>query len=177
MKSGIYKIVSKYNGKIYVGQSVNVRQRWSHHRHQLRNSKHCNSILQRTFNKHGEDNLVFEVIEYCSTEVLLERELFWVKELNALDPIKGFNIQPALSSPLGYKHTDEARQNMSKAALERYKQPKQKERQTEIMKDRWRDPAYRRKQSKRLASIHTPEHKAKLSALAKAQWAARKAAS
>ena len=40
MMIGIYKIENKVNGKVYIGQSVNIESRWKGHKSNLRNNKH-----------------------------------------------------------------------------------------------------------------------------------------
>ena len=37
---GIYKIENKVNGKIYIGQSVNIENRWKQHMRELNKSSH-----------------------------------------------------------------------------------------------------------------------------------------
>lgn len=72
--SGIYKILNKTNGKFYLGSAVNFRKRWQLHKNQLRNNKHDNRYLQASWNKYGEVNFIFEILEFCAKDVLLIRE-------------------------------------------------------------------------------------------------------
>jgi group I intron endonuclease len=51
--SGVYQILCKPTGKIYVGSAVNLRGRWLNHRSSLRCGKHPNIVLQRAWNKDG----------------------------------------------------------------------------------------------------------------------------
>ena len=74
MDIGIYKIVNKINGDFYVGSSKNINKRWGQHLMKLKNNKHQNMILQRAWEKYGEDNFNFEIVENCSVETLLEIE-------------------------------------------------------------------------------------------------------
>lgn len=80
--SGIYKIICIANGKIYVGSSVNLQKRWISHRSQLRSNKHHCSHLQRTWNKYGEQLFIFEVIELTTPDILIDREQYWLDNLN-----------------------------------------------------------------------------------------------
>lgn len=80
---GIYKITNKVNGKIYVGQSVNIKQRWAEHKANLRNNKHENLYLQNAWNKYGEENFSFEIIEKCNQDELDDKETFWISECNS----------------------------------------------------------------------------------------------
>lgn len=81
MKSGIYKIVNIKNNKIYIGSSKNIENRWKEHTTSLRRNKHINCILQRAWNKYGEDSFEFQTLENCSQEQLFEREQYYIDEL------------------------------------------------------------------------------------------------
>jgi len=68
--SGIYKIINKINGKYYVGSSNDIlskRGRWKEHKYELNYKRHPNDHLQKSWNKYGEKNFEF---------VILERNLF-----------------------------------------------------------------------------------------------------
>jgi group I intron endonuclease len=71
---GIYRIKNLVNDKCYYGSSKNVEKRWKTHLNQLRNKKHINCILQKAWNKYGEDNFNFEIVEECELEILFEVE-------------------------------------------------------------------------------------------------------
>ena len=78
---GIYRIKNKLNGKCYYGSSNNIKKRWSVHLRQLRNKKHINTFLQNAWNKYGEDNFTFEIVEECTIEKLLVLEQTYIDEL------------------------------------------------------------------------------------------------
>ena len=81
--SGIYRILNKINGNCYIGSSLNVEKRYKHHLSTLRhNSSRC-SILQKAFNKYGEDNFEFQVILCCKPEYRLYYEQQLIRELNS----------------------------------------------------------------------------------------------
>lgn len=81
--SGIYRILNKINGNCYIGSSLNVEKRYKHHLSTLRhNSGRC-SILQKAFNKYGEDNFEFQVILCCKPEYRLYYEQQLIRELNS----------------------------------------------------------------------------------------------
>ena len=78
---GIYKIENLVNGKVYIGQTKEKFQRryWVH-RWKLREGTHDNFYLQRAWNKYGEENFKFEVIEVLSREKIDNREKYWIKK-------------------------------------------------------------------------------------------------
>ena len=72
--SGIYRILNRVNGNCYIGSSLNIEKRYKHHLSTLRhNSSRC-SILQKAFNKYGEDNFEFQVLLCCKPEYRLYYE-------------------------------------------------------------------------------------------------------
>jgi group I intron endonuclease len=61
---GVYKIQSIIKPeRIYIGSTVDMVNRWWTHLYYLRNGDHHSPKLQRHYNKYGEDDLVFEIIE------------------------------------------------------------------------------------------------------------------
>ncbi len=60
MKSYIYQIRNLVNDRVYIGQTVMLSARRRQHFSDLRCKRHGNVILQRAFEKHGEENFVFE---------------------------------------------------------------------------------------------------------------------
>lgn len=102
MKSGIYKIFNKINLNAHVGSAVNLKAREQIHKSNLRNNKHPNKFLQRSWNFYGETEFDFVIIEFCSKENLLIREQFWIDNLNCVNP-HGYNANPIAGSRLGAK--------------------------------------------------------------------------
>jgi len=112
--SGIYKIVCLSTGKIYIGSSVNIHDRWSVHKHNLRKNKHVNKHLQQAWIKYGENNFQFEIIENTNPNFLIERENSWIDKTQARDRKYGFNIiEPAIPPMLGRLHTTKSKLKMS----------------------------------------------------------------
>lgn len=61
--AGIYQIRNLINNKIYLGSAYNLYNRYRIHKSTLINNKHDNEHLQRSFNRYGRDNFVFELLE------------------------------------------------------------------------------------------------------------------
>lgn len=118
MSIGIYKITNKKNGKNYVGSSANLEKRYQYHLRDLRNNKHFNIHLQRSFNLDGEESFEFSVIEKCSEDVLTSREEYLIEHLNSLNTRYGYNINPKCDRPpswSGKTHTEATKLKMSKS--------------------------------------------------------------
>jgi group I intron endonuclease len=58
---GIYKITNIVNNKCYVGSSINIKNRIYKHFWLLSNNKHYNLHLQKSYNKYGKSNFIYEV--------------------------------------------------------------------------------------------------------------------
>ena len=107
----IYAIINIVNDKHYVGQAADKDYRWREHRKSLRGFYHHSLPLQRAWSKYGEQNFIFVVLEKLDeVDDLNEREAHWGKLLKP-----EYNVAPLGGSMRGYKHTEEARQNMSDA--------------------------------------------------------------
>lgn len=108
---GIYKIESLTNRKLYIGSAINIKERWRSHKKLLKKDKHYNKHLQNAWNKYGEDNFSFEIIECVEYKnILIEREQYWLDYYNSYDRKIGYNISPTAGSPLGVKHTQELKE-------------------------------------------------------------------
>ena len=88
---GIYKIENKVNGKVYVGQSVDITSRWKSHRSELKRGIHYNDHLQRAWNKYGENNFTFTVIEECKKDDLNDKEIYWIDYFKSCEYENGYN--------------------------------------------------------------------------------------
>lgn len=78
---GIYKITSPTN-KIYIGQSTNIEKRWMDYYKMIRCKRQTR--LYNSLKKHKPYNHIFEVIEECTEDKLLERETYWKEYYNVL---------------------------------------------------------------------------------------------
>lgn len=117
MKSGIYKIRNKLNNKIYIGSSANIKSRWACHVAQLNGQYHHSVYLQRSWNKYGSDNFIFEIIENCTVDKLLEIEQNYLDTLKPYDVKNGYNTIRIAGGVSGYTHTTESKELMRNAKL------------------------------------------------------------
>jgi group I intron endonuclease len=113
---GIYAFRNKENGKVYVGQSKKVLTRKKQHeRGDTNNSRRFHNAM----NKHGADGFEFQVLEYCSSDQMDEREVYWINKLNSLYP-SGYNLTSGGGA--FQKHHDETKKKMSANQKQRVKQ-------------------------------------------------------
>lgn len=78
---GIYKITDTTTGLAYIGQSVNIAQRWKDH---IKNalgagSRPGNNKLYETMQKNGVYNFTFEILEEVPAEYLNEKEKYYIE--------------------------------------------------------------------------------------------------
>lgn len=107
----IYAIFNIEDDKSYVGQTYNKLKRFGEHKKTLNAHTHCNAYLQRAWNKCGQAAFIFVMLESVDEiKNLTEREQYWTDKLKP-----EYNIAPVAGSLKGYKHTNEAIQNMSDA--------------------------------------------------------------
>lgn len=112
---GIYMIRNTVNGKIYIGQSHNIRWRWWMHKSSL-NANCChNPHFQSAWNKYGEDCFEFSIVELCSVDELDEREQYWISFYHSQDQSVGYNIQSGGNSSRGWKMSPEAVEKIRKS--------------------------------------------------------------
>jgi len=76
--SGIYKITDLTSGLAYIGQSVDIRERFRQHiKASLAHGVSTNRLYQ-TMQKSGQFNFTFEVLEQVPRDKLNEREVYWI---------------------------------------------------------------------------------------------------
>lgn len=89
----LYRITNKINGKIYIGQSVDVVRRWYEHK-RVATKDHPNMLISCAIKKYGNDAFDFEVIACCkSWDDANETEMLLISQYDSLvDNNKGYNV-------------------------------------------------------------------------------------
>lgn len=94
----IYKITNKINNKVYIGKtSKTVQTRWNQHIHDAEKITNEKRPLYEAFKKYGICNFTVEVIEECSDDMLIQKEIDYIAQYHSYigDPqCCGYNATP-----------------------------------------------------------------------------------
>lgn len=113
---GIYRIENLVNHKSYIGQSIDIYDRWYDHKWALNHRQHKNSHLTRAWDKYGEDSFKFTILEECAENELNDKEIYWVDYYDAY--YCGYNQTRGGDGCLGKQWTDEERERVSRSVLQ-----------------------------------------------------------
>jgi group I intron endonuclease len=108
VRTGVYIIQNIITGAVYVGStSHDFRIRFKTHRKQLRDGRHDNPYLQNAWNKYGEDNFDFLIVEPLddSLEVILTAEQRWINAYRNNPDVDCYNIRLEANSSRGIKRS------------------------------------------------------------------------
>lgn len=170
--SGIYRITNSINGKVYIGSSVDIPRRWNRHKNQLRNGCHHSKALQRAWNKYGEENFIFEMIEAIGDfSILVDVENMYIAKYKSADGRNGYNMCPSAGSTIGIKfgpHSEDHKRKISASNKGKTNSPETRAKLSKALKGRKMDAAWidkiRKANTGRKMAPLTPEHKAIVSA-------------
>ena len=163
MTCGVYSIRNVLTGDQYIGSSVSIESRWACHKSGLKHgngSKH----LQRAWNKYGEENFIFEVLEECEQECVRQLEL---KYFDKFEWTSLYNLSKKTTGGRG-ELSAEAKGRIAEATGKRVRGvPLSEEHKRKIgkaHKGKHLSEEHRKKvgDSKRGGKL-TPEHRAKIS--------------
>jgi len=91
MNGVIYIIKNLINGKIYIGQTRNFKERCHSHKY----NKDSKMIISKAIKKYGFDNFKISIIESnLDIEFLDEKEKFYIKKYNSQNKNIGYNLDP-----------------------------------------------------------------------------------
>lgn len=111
---GIYKITNQINGKVYIGQSRDIKHRRCCHEYDLKNNRHKNPHLQRAYNKNPEA-FTFDIVCTCKEEDLDELEIFYIRKYRSTDQEHGYNLDSGGNS--SGRVSEETRAKISKSKI------------------------------------------------------------
>lgn len=115
----------------------------------LRHNCHFSTHLQAAWNKYGEENFEFSILEEIKNfeqmtidemnETLLKREEFWIKKYKSDDRNFGYNSRVVPSTNLGLKWSEESKRAFSEA-----KKGKPIKHLEGVAKELWKNPEFRK---------------------------------
>lgn len=60
---GVFQVQNKSSKKVLIEGSTNITSKWNRHLAELKLGNHRNKALQNDWNRLGEENLIFSIIE------------------------------------------------------------------------------------------------------------------
>lgn len=114
----IYRIKNP-RGHSYVGSTTEPKRRWASHRKMLGAGKHTSFVLQKSWDKHGDQGHKFLPMFVCP------KDMRFFYEHRAISTFGAFNLlktpgQPPAGAMQGKKHSLQALENLSRAATKRW---------------------------------------------------------
>ena len=96
IRKDIYIIKNDINTKVYIGQSLDAKERFKSHC----KKNYDNSLIDKAIQKYGKEHFWFEILE-SQIKNYNEREKYWIKYYNSLKPF-GYNILTGGEEPPTY---------------------------------------------------------------------------
>lgn len=172
-KIGVYKIQCLTNDKVYIGGTTNIHTRWINHRSVLNRDVHPNKFLQEDYDKYGEGQFIYTILEECLESELEVREQYWIDYLQSHEIKKGYNIFDSSGDlPIGYVLSEQIRLKMSISAKKAQAARTPEERSTNARKH-WltKAPIERGVIARKREAVKTPKER---SQAAKDAWATKR---
>lgn len=120
----IYKIINLTNGKFYIGSTTDTKNRFRKHKRLLNSNTHHCPHLQAAWNKYGESNFIFKVVELITDATRLAAlEQEWLDEFHGTAQCYNY-ARFTDNSNRGIKLQDAHRNAISEALKRRYKEHK-----------------------------------------------------
>lgn len=114
-KCGIYLFTNLISGKRYIGSSGNLYNRLHEHLHNLNNNKSHNKYFQNSWNKYGEDNFIYGILEFCNEENQFEREQFYIDFMHP-----EYNLTQNVIANTGHTVNQETKNKISSTLKRKY---------------------------------------------------------
>lgn len=151
IKSGIYKILNKINGKFYIGSAINFKRRFARHARLLNTKEHPNEYLQNAWNKYWSISFEFIILQYVENKAdLIKYEQVWLNFTRCYDREVGYNICKIADNRTGILHSAAAKIKMSEANKGRIKSPEWQAKITSALTGKKRDPSVGKAHSERM---------------------------
>ena len=116
-KSGVYCLINNINGHSYVGSSINFASRMKNYLNNtfLKSRQNANMPIVKALLKYGQSNFSLLILEHhVEVKSLIIRETYFITTVAPY-----YNILKQGYSSLGYKHTEETKELLSRLAKNR----------------------------------------------------------
>lgn len=152
--AGIYRITRLSDGKVYVGQARKCSERWTMHRHSLKNGKHSNSLLQEAWNASSPEDWTWEIV--CRPIGPHDPETMTYLEIEVLkNHPDSFNLMVPIQAYLGASPSTRAKLSLERRA--RWDDPAYRERVKASHAKRRADPDYQARHAASMRAFHATE--------------------
>lgn len=139
---GIYKIENLINGKVYIGQSIDIFGRWNAHKNRM---GYQDEHLYRSMRKYGIENFKFEILKECNENCLKDLEAFFIRVYCSWNSKYGYNMTFGHNGTFGerpewlmkeYRKTVEGSKWMKKDGIQ--KRIKEEKQQQYLLSQGWK---------------------------------------
>lgn len=186
----LYKITNQLNEKVYIGQTIDDKNRWHAHKSFAKQALPV-QYIHRAMAKYSSENFEFEVIATCRTqEDADETEKMLIIQYDSQNKESGYNIShggdqvwnrglPREQQPMyGKHHSEESRKKISASNMGKdmpHKTEEQKKYMSNIMKGRILTDEWKNKIGQARKGIkHSEESRKKMSVSQKGNQAGEK---
>jgi len=181
----LYKITNQINHKVYIGQSIEPKNRWKKHQSYAKNSDKPAQYIHHAIAKYGVENFIFEVIDVGLNQYQADcLELNYIKQYDSQNPIAGYNIRAGGHTASHSEETKKKQSDATKKQIETKGHPAQGTKRTPeqiqiLIQARKDNPVeYTEEKRKNMSEAHvgikdTEETKNKKSESAKIAWEKR----
>lgn len=125
---GIYLITNLINGKVYVGQSVDIHRRYTEHlrsgqpdKYAMKNERDINTPIHKAMQKYGVDNFALTILEECLKEELNDKEKYWIKYYQSNEKDKGYNLTDGGQESVGCKGENHSQAKLTQKEVDEIK--------------------------------------------------------
>ncbi len=125
---------------------MDIDNRKYHHLGLLRKNIHPNNHLQKSWNKYGEDNFIFYILEICNDDELDELEIHYIDFYNTTNNNYGYNLKSGGQNG-GSRYTDTSREKMSKSHKDLLKNQEEIDKLRQHSLKTWSNDVYRESRS------------------------------
>jgi len=95
-KGKIYCAHCIFTGKKYIGQTIKNKLQYRMAQHFI-DCKSYNHKFANALKKYGKDGFIWGIVEECDSDLLNEREIYWISKYSTFD--NGYNSTPGGNQP------------------------------------------------------------------------------